>query len=71
MSQTQVNAFGGIWNKRYAADSQNQNANLSFKANLDDEIFFGNIFRLIEAEIRKMLEMDLYRNQHSTFHSGP
>ena len=58
-----VYTFGGIRNKTYAAEIENQNVNLSLKVSLDEKILFDDITRLIEPEIRKILEKELYGNK--------
>ena len=41
------------------------------KANLDVKFLFGNIAHLLDPEIRKIQEKDLFGDQDSIFHSGP
>ena len=42
-----------------------------FNANLDEKILFGKITRLVDPEMRKMLERGFYGHEDSTNHSGP
>ena len=41
------------------------------KANLDEKILFGKVTHYLNSEIKKKLVRVLYRNEHSTLHSGP